>query len=142
MVGSRQTRTRTENAIGASMTRQISLKNVPVSEQPLSEQYRYVAKLWAEADAAASLFEELKTADLEQRKTKLIEAHGDMADNRAERVVKTSPEWEQRIRQMCEARAQANLLKAKLEYIKIKHSEWLMHNAAARQERQLINRGG
>ena len=40
------------------------------------------------------------------------------------------------------ARAQANLLKAKLEYIKIKHSEWLMHNAAARQERQLINRGG
>jgi hypothetical protein len=42
---------------------------------------------------------------------------------------------------MCEARAQANLLKAKLEYHKIKHSEWLMHNAAARQERQLINRG-
>ena len=64
-----------------------------------------------------------------------------MADNRAERMVKAPPEWEQRIRQMCEARAQANLLKAKLEYHKIKHSEWLMHNVAARQERQLINRG-
>jgi hypothetical protein len=87
---------------------------VSVQEQPLSEQYRITAKAWAEADAAASLLEELKTADLEQRKTKLIEAHGDMADNRAERVVK-APEWEQRIRQMCEARAQANLLKAKLE---------------------------
>ena len=68
----------------------------------------------AEAYAAASLLEELKTADLEQRKTKLIEAHGGMADNRAERMVKAPPEWEQRIRQMCEARAQANLLKAKL----------------------------
>jgi hypothetical protein len=43
---------------------------------------------------------------------------------------------------MCKARAQSNRLKAKLKYIKIKHSECLMHNAAARQERQLINRGG
>ena len=41
----------------------------------------------------------------------------------------------------CKARSKANLLKVQLEYIKLKHSEWIMHNAAARKERELINRG-
>jgi hypothetical protein len=40
----------------------MNIKNVPVSEQ-----HRYVAQLWAEANAATSLLEELKRADLEQR---------------------------------------------------------------------------
>jgi hypothetical protein len=61
------------------------------------------------------LLEELKTTDLEQRKTRLIEQLGDMAECKAERMVKASPEWQQRIRQMCEARAQANKLRARLE---------------------------
>ena len=53
------------------MTRPISLKNMP-AEHPLSEQHRITAEAWADADAAASLLEELKSADLEERKSKLI----------------------------------------------------------------------
>jgi hypothetical protein len=123
------------------MTRPINLKSVPLSEQPLSEQYRHTAKLWCEADAAASLLEETKGAELEERKIKLIAEQGDMPDNKAERIVRGSPEWMDRLRMGCEARSKANLLKVQLKYIEIKHSEWLMHNAAARKERELINRG-
>ena len=57
------------------------------------------------------------TVELEQRKTKLIEAYGDMADNRAERMVKASPEWMDRITMGWDARAKASLLRARLEYI-------------------------
>jgi hypothetical protein len=64
---------------------------MPASEQPLSEQYRMTAKAWADADAAASLFEETKGAEPEQRKLKHIEARGDMPDNRLEREVKGAP---------------------------------------------------
>jgi hypothetical protein len=78
-------------------------------------------------------------AELEQRKTKLIAEQGDMPDCKAERIIRGSAEWMDRLRMGCEARSKANLIKVQLEYIKLKHSEWIMHNAAERRE--LINRG-
>jgi hypothetical protein len=54
------------------MTRQINIKNMPAGEHPLSEEDRITAEAWADADAAASLLGELKSADLEERKSKLI----------------------------------------------------------------------
>jgi hypothetical protein len=80
------------------MTRPINLKSVPIGEQPLSEQYRHTAKLWCDADAAASLLEETKGAELEERKIKLISDQGDMPDNKAERLIKGSAEWMDRLR--------------------------------------------
>jgi hypothetical protein len=49
--------------------------------------------------AAASLQEDLKTITLEQWKTELILAGGDMPDSHAERRVKAQPRWEEYIRQ-------------------------------------------
>ena len=60
-----------------------------------------------------------------------------MAENKAERLVKASPEWERYIRDMCAHRGTANLLRQKLEYIRMKHREWIAANADARDERRL-----
>jgi hypothetical protein len=122
-------------------------------ERPLSERYRLLGEQWADADGAANLLEELKTATLEQRKTKVIMADmeaqraaaipgeitavREIPDNKAERIVKASPEWESYIRQMCNARAAANKLRVQMEGLKLEHSEWTARDANARHEARL-----
>lgn len=100
---------------------------------PWSEQYRIVAKQWVDAEAAASLLEDTKSAFLSQR----IQDHADIAVNKAEAMVKASPEWAQFLEDMTGARKQANLLKVQLEYIRMKFSEWQSENATKRAEMRL-----
>jgi hypothetical protein len=53
----------------------------------------------------------------------LIAEMRDMPGGRAERIVKSSPEGESCIRQMCSARPTANELKLKLAWIRMRHSD-------------------
>ena len=92
---------------------------------PWSEQYRIVAKQWVDADAAADILEELKSATLSQLMSEL----GDMPVSRAEMQVKADNEWQSYVRQMVEARQKANKLKVQLEYLRMKFSEWQSHEA-------------
>src|SRR5262245_37422605 len=110
---------------------------LPANDRPISEQYREAAEQWADLDAAAHIMEELKTTTLEQMKTKLIKTNPGLAENKAERHVKASPEWEQYIRKMCDSRIAANKVKQELEYLKMRHREWIGKNADARQEMRL-----
>lgn len=114
------------------------IKTMPESEQPLSEQYRVASEEYGDVNAAASLREELKTTTLEQMKTAVIREHGEMADNKAERIVKSSPEWEEYIRAMCTDRARADKLKMRMEYIRIKFQERMDANATNRKEIGLL----
>jgi ribosomal protein S8 len=98
-----------------------------------SEQYRIVAKQWVDADAAADILEELKSATLAQLMTEL----GDMPVSRAEMQVKADVEWQGYIRSMVEARQKANKLKVQLEYLRMKFSEWQSENANKRAEMRL-----
>jgi len=116
---------------------QRAMSAIPKHEQPISEQFRIVAKQWVDADSAASLLEELKTTTLERMKSDLIERDGPMPDNTATRLAKCSADWEQYIREMCKHRADANRLKVQMEYIRMKHSEWQSAEATARAERRL-----
>jgi len=100
---------------------------------PISEQYRITAKKWIDADAAASLLEETKSAFLAKRMIAL----GDMPVSRAEMTIKASPEWIDYVTKMVKAREQASLLKAQLEYIRMKHTEWNSETATARAEMKL-----
>lgn len=101
--------------------------------QPISEQFRIVAKQWVDADNAARLLEETKTAVLSQK----MKALGDVPAAHAERDVKASEEWQDHIRKMVEARSHANRLKVQLEYIRMKFSEQQSFEATARAERRL-----
>lgn len=100
---------------------------------PWSEQFRIVAKQWVDADAAASLLEDTKSAVLAER----MQAHADQPVNRAEQIVKSSPEWRDHVEKMVNARKAANRLKVQMEYLRMKFSEWQSHEATKRTEARL-----
>ena len=100
---------------------------------PISEQYRVVAKKWCDADAAANLLEETKSAYL----AKLMTARGDMPVSKAEMLTKASDEWLDYITRMVRAREQATLLKAQLAYLQMRFQEWSSENANRRAEMRL-----
>lgn len=106
---------------------------IPQHERPISEEYRIVAKQYVDADAAASLLEELKSATLSQ----YMQTYGDIPVSRAEMQVKASDFWVEYIKKMVEARKSANRLKVQLEYIRMKFSEEQSAEATARAERRL-----
>jgi len=99
----------------------------------LSEKYRLAAKEWCELDAAANLLEETKSAFLSQK----MAALGDMPVSKAEMKVKASAEWAEFIESMVAARKAANLAKVKLEWVRMKFSEWQSAEANSRAERRL-----
>jgi|TARA_R110002126_G_scaffold279942_1_gene427062 hypothetical protein len=103
------------------------------SNQPLSEQFRIVAKKWVDADSAASMLEETKSAVL----SKWMSEMGDMPVSKAEMAVKASDKWVDYVKSMVEARQQAAMLKVQLEYIRMRFHEWQSHAANRRAEMKL-----
>jgi CTP:molybdopterin cytidylyltransferase MocA len=104
-----------------------------VSNEPISEQFRIVAKEWVDADSSASLLEEMKSATLSQWMIEL----GDMPVSKAEMQVKGSERWQTYIESMTEARKRANELKLKLEWLRMRFQEWNSEAATRRQEMRL-----
>lgn len=100
---------------------------------PLSEQFRLIAKKWIDADSAASILEETKSAFLAQR----MAEQGDVPVSRAEMAVKASSEWVDYVTSMVDARKKASLLKAQLEYIRMQFSEQQSVEATRRAEMKL-----
>lgn len=100
---------------------------------PISEQFRLAAKEWCEKEAAANLLEETKSAVLSERMASL----GDMPVSRAELTVKASKEWREFIAAMVGARKEANLAKVKVEWLRMRASEWQSDQANARAERKM-----
>ena len=92
-----------------------------------------MAKAWVDAEAAASLLEDTKSAVLAERMIAL----GDMAVNKAEMTVKASQEWKDNLRTISMARQAANRLKVQMEYLRMKFSEWQSHEATKRTEARL-----
>ena len=103
------------------------------SNLPWSEQYRIVSKQWVDADAAASILEDTKSAVMAER----VMAMGDMAINKAEATVKASAEWRHHVESIVKARRAANRLKVQLEYLRMKFAEWQSENANRRAEMRL-----
>lgn len=89
------------------------------SNEPWSDQWRRQALKANDLEAAASLLENTRSAILAQRKLAL----GDIADNRAEKIVKASAEWMDLNERMVEARSQANAAKIEAEWMRMKHYE-------------------
>lgn len=107
--------------------------NSPNSQLAWSEQFRIVAKEFVELDKAATMLEEMKSAVLSQK----MKALGDIPVSHAEREVRASPEWQDYITRLIDARAQANTKKFHLEYIRMKFQEWSSENANKRAEMRL-----
>lgn len=110
-----------------------SISEMPERERPISEEFRLVAKAWVDAEAAASVLEETKSAELAQR----MSALGDMPVNRAELIVKASQDWHDHLAKIVTARAEANLRKVQMEYVRMRFSEWQSSDANQRSERRM-----
>lgn len=100
---------------------------------PWSEQFRVVAKQWVEAEAAASLLEDTKSAVLAER----MQMHSEKPVNKAETLVKSSPEWKDHVGKVVAARKAANLFKVQMEYMRMKFNEWQSAEATKRAEMKL-----
>lgn len=98
-----------------------------------AEKWYVAAERHVALDAAANMLEEGKSAYLSQR----MAALGDMAVSKAETAVKASADWADYIKKMVRAREQANLAKIEAEFLRMKFSEWMAHDANARTEARL-----
>ena len=103
------------------------------NDVPVSEQYRLAARDWVDMDAAARMLDEGKTTYLAQQKAKL----GDVPDSKAERMVKSSPEWADYIKKMVNTKTAANRQRVELDYLRMRHMETTSAEANARSERKL-----
>ena len=99
----------------------------------ISEHFRIAARDWVEKDGAARMLDESKTSVLAQR----ISLLGDIPHNKAEREVKSSPEWQDYLKKMVEAKTAANLARVKMEFLRMKFSEWQSAEANRRAEMKL-----
>lgn len=99
----------------------------------VSEHFRIAAKEWVDADAAARLLEETKTAVM----SRMMSDQGDMPVSRAEMIVKASSEWMEFLERMVEARTRSNFLKVKLEFLRMRFSEQQSAEATRRHEMKL-----
>jgi hypothetical protein len=109
--------------------------NAPLrhNDVPVSEQYRLAAQQWVRVDAAARMLEEGKSAYIAQQITKL----GEMPHAKAERIVKSSPEYSDYIKKMVNAKTAANEMKEELAWLKMRHMERTSEEANSRSERKL-----
>lgn len=98
-----------------------------------AEAWYEVAERHVALAAAADMLEEGKSAFLSQK----MAALGDVPVSKAELAVKSSAEWSDYIKKMVRAREQANLAKIEAEFLKMKFSEWMAHDANARTEARL-----
>ncbi len=103
------------------------------NEFPFSERFRVAAEDWVDKESAANLLEETKSAVMAQRQA----MQGDIPVNRAEQVVKASPDWMRHLESIVEARKQANLAKVKMETEKMRFFEVQSREANARAELKL-----
>lgn len=119
------------------MSKTIKLQEVAQSERHITEEFRLAALEYVEADAAATLLEELKTATLAQMKSALIVDRGEMPDSRADRIVRSGADWKEYVEKMVEARAKANKLKLELEWIRMRERMQDRESWLQRSERRM-----
>lgn len=98
-----------------------------------SEDFRLAAEQWVDLEYAASLLEETKSSVMAQRQAAL----GDIPVNRAEQIVKASPEWKAYVEGIVGARREANKAKVIMEFKKLRYYEAQSMSANARAEMRL-----
>lgn len=100
---------------------------------PFSERFRVAAEDWVDKESAAQLLEDTKSTVLAQK----VAVFGDIPVNRAENLVKQSPEWRHYLEEIVKARKEANAAKVNMEYERLRFMENQSREANARAEMKL-----
>jgi len=102
--------------------------------KPWSDIYEEAGIAWADAEAAAQLLENCRSAMFAEWCTE----QGDIPVNRAEQTVKAQPRWKEYNEKMVQARKDANKAKIRLESIKMRAMEEHAKQANYRAETRLV----
>jgi hypothetical protein len=105
-----------------------------MDNRPISQRYHEAAVQWVDADAAASIMEETKSAVFSEMVSKMISENIKLAVNRAEVLVKSSSAWKTFVTDMVELRRKANMAKVEMEFLRMKFSEQQSVEATHRAE--------
>jgi len=103
------------------------------NEFPFSERFRIAAEDWVDKENAAQLLEDTKSIVMAQRQAQL----GDIPVNRAEQMIKASPDWKRYVETIIDARKEANLAKVKMEFERLRFMENQSREASTRAEMKL-----
>lgn len=115
-----------------------SVKEIPINERAICENYRLAAKEWVRLDHIARDLEDQKSCELEARKCALIDAataEDKMTDTKAERLVKASPEWRNYVRAVTQAKTDAQMARERMNHIN--KLQWAITNADANNRKEI-----
>lgn len=101
--------------------------------QSIAELYLQAAEEWADLESAAQILEDTKSVVLSQ----MLLKHGSVAVNKAEILVKASPQWEEHVKRIVEARTAANKAKIRVEYWRMKAMENSSREATERLQARI-----
>lgn len=118
----------------------MTITEMPAHERPLSEQYRLVAKRFAEAYGQATFMENTRSGEL----SKLIKKRMETANEKitraaAEMDVKASEEWYDFNHRLAQAKEHVEILRAQKKYIEMQAWERTDANANRRKEMGMSN---
>lgn len=117
--------------------RALGVKPMPDKDRPIDELFRIAALEYAEADSAWYLMDKLRSATLERMKSKLVEKHGDMPDNKVTRLVKSSDDWFSYNTEMGELKRRANFAEAEKESLRMRERRMDREAWDGRSERKM-----
>ena len=108
----------------------------PGDNRSPAEQWREVALAWADAEDAAQMLDETKSAVLAQMVSAEIKDDPKMSNAKAEMLVKSSDKWRQHVESVVRAKTRANKARIERDYYKMLVMEWTNseanHRAASR----------
>lgn len=107
------------------------------NQRPQSELYREAAQRWSDADAAARMLEECKSAVFAQRVAELLAEFPHYSHAKAEMKVKSSDVWLDHLGKLVRARTAANRAKIELEFLRMQYWEKTQDRADQRYEARL-----
>lgn len=108
--------------------------DMKAKDRPISEVYRLASLRYLDKRKAFRLLDETKTSHLELLKSKHILSDPKMSETKAERLVKSSPEWREYLVALVAAEHDFERARQGLIVVKMRFDEWVQSSAHARQE--------
>ena len=114
----------------------MTVTEMPQIERPLSEQYRIVAKRFAEAYGQATFMENTRTGTLARMVKKIIaESNEKISQAKAENEAKASEEWFCFNDELAKAKERVEVLRAQKKHIEMQ--AWERTNADANKRKEM-----
>lgn len=112
-----------------------TVTEMPERERDLVERFRIVAEEWADADAAYYMLDNTRTSVRDEIELKLIEAGTNASKSKM--LANTSKEYRQHVEKTADAKRLANILRARMDYLRMREKRAERHEINAMSERKL-----